>query len=150
MRSRFISTVLFSILLGNGVALAGSPASNDASPDAATHRDCPHHEGSHHGGRHHGHHWATPEERTQRMQKQLGLSDEQAGKVGEINREFMQRKRDLRKRVHEQHRAEYEAIFEQRNTAMKGVLDDKQYQQFLQHQERKKQHLESKRAPTAN
>jgi hypothetical protein len=70
--------------------------------------------------------------------------------VGEINRDFAQSMGELRQRLHEQHRAEFDAISEHRNTAMKGVLDDKQYQQYLQHQERKKKHFESPRAPAAN
>jgi hypothetical protein len=81
MRSRFIPAVVLSSLLGSALALAGS-ATSDAKPATdAAHRDCPHHGKSHHGeshhgGRHHGHHWATPEERTRRMQQHLGLSDE--------------------------------------------------------------------------
>jgi hypothetical protein len=150
MRSRSISAFVLSTLLGSTLVLAGTGASDTKPPTDAAHRDCPHHGGGHHGKRHHGHHWATPEQRTQRMQQHLGLSDEQAGKVGEINRDFAQSMGELRQRIHEQHRAEFDAIFDKRNTAMKGVLDDKQYQQYLQHQERRKQHRESARTPAAN
>lgn len=67
------------------------------------------------------------------MKKELSLSDDQYSKVKVINQTFGERFRNIRKDstvTREASRTEMKKIHEEHNTALKGVLTEKQYAQW--------------------
>ncbi len=81
----------------------------------------------------------TPEEmakrQTERMKKHLGLSDEQAVKVSEINLKFIKKQDEARKNAAQDRAAMREAMVKlrkDRQTELKTAMSDAQYAKMLE------------------
>ena len=75
----------------------------------------------------------SPEQHTARMKKDLNLSDEQTARVLDTNRRFD----ESMKKMHDEHRAQMDALAAEHNREMRAVLDDAQYQKYLDRQQRR-------------
>jgi Spy/CpxP family protein refolding chaperone len=133
---------LYSLVLAGVTALCAQPATTFAESPTAS---APNEQAAEPGpgpcfGRHRPGQWPSPADHSMRMQQKLGLTDEQASKVSEINRQFAESMRGLHEKVREEHREEFTAIVQQRNESMKGVLNEEQYKQFMERQERMRKH----------
>jgi Spy/CpxP family protein refolding chaperone len=97
------------------------------------------------GGRHH-----SPEQQTQRMKEGLGLSDEQAAAVGEINKRYAERIDALKPtpEEREQRRQQMHALMAERNEELKQVLNEEQYAKHLQHQQQMMQRFRDRKTTT--
>ena len=97
------------------------------------------------GGHHH-----SPEQQTQRMKEGLGLSDEQAAAVGEINKRYAERIDALKPtpEEREQRRQQMHALMAERNEELRQVLTEEQYAKHLQHQQRMMQKFRDRSPPT--
>ncbi len=84
------------------------------------------------------------EMQTSQMVKELGLNDEQAAKVGEINLKFAKQMQEMMGTPGSQQqppsREKMEEVMKQRNDELKSILSDEQFETMLQSAKERMQH----------